>query len=180
MAELPCPRPSRLGCLAASQRRARVWELSGEEGGAVDAANPWRAGLGTMRTLYVLVTGSRTWKNVGQLRATLDDAARQYGRIVLFHGSCGTGADNRAEEWAITYARPVVEPRRFPAELHGKWPACGPIRNSFMVARFVEESRGHERRVFAFRSRGKSNGTDDCAVKCRRAGLVVEHVHEDP
>jgi hypothetical protein len=131
-------------------------------------------------TIYVLVTGSRAWGNVDQLRATLDRviALAPRSRVVLFHGACPTGADRLANEWAI---QQDIEVRRFPAEEHGPWPRCGPMRNTAMVKSFADEVNGTRANymVFAFRSPGKSSGTDDCVAKCRRAGLVVAYVHEE-
>jgi hypothetical protein len=87
----------------------------------------------------ILVTGSRDWED----RAAVDSAltaiaaanAFQERATVVVHGSCPTGADAFADDWARYHAarNPLIEFERHPANwaINGK--RAGFIRNQLMV-----------------------------------------------
>lgn len=93
----------------------------------------------TDKPYRILITGSRDWTD----RAAIDDnltaiaAANIFHNrpTVIIHGSCPTGADAMADDWARWHAarNPLIEFERHRAERFGPWPACGPIRNQLMV-----------------------------------------------
>lgn len=89
--------------------------------------------------MRVLVSGSRTWKDVeviwGDLDAALAEANARKEHLVLVHGHCQRGADAHADEWVgqMEQAGGLVIVERHPADWdrHGK--KAGFIRNRGMV-----------------------------------------------
>ncbi len=121
----------------------------------------------------VVVTGSREWDGD---RAEM---ARVLGKFDLLVVGDALGADLAAVN--------VAKARGFDhgsgiyvhyAQDHGKWPACGPKRNSAMAAYAKScADAGHEVACFAFPWDGaKNKGTADCMRKMERAGFVVKVV----
>jgi hypothetical protein len=118
-------------------------------------------------TFRVLVTGSRAWPDGAAVHQKLRRVAlRQgFGRLVVVHGACPTGADAFADEWARENADAgvTVEPHPADWDTHGK--AAGPLRNTHMVQLTADL-------VLAF-PLGASRGTRDCMSKAQQAGLSV-------
>ena len=114
--------------------------------------------------MKVLICGSRGWSDplpIDLILAGLD--VRSEGkteRLTVIHGGA-RGADQLAGRLARGWNADVIEE---PAdwEQHGK--AAGPIRNSLMLEKYDPDV------VIAFRSTGKSNGTDDMIRKAKLAG----------
>lgn len=117
----------------------------------------------------ILITGSRhatdaEHRNV--IRESILDAighipASELDRVVLVHGDA-TGVDLIAADVVARLAYPIkVEPHN--AAQFGKWPACGPRRNSHMVSLGADV-------CLAFPQAG-SSGTWDCARKAVDAGI---------
>lgn len=81
--------------------------------------------------------------------------------LTIIHGSCRTGADLWADEWAVVNWASIKE---FPAdwEAHGR--AAGPIRNARMLA------EGRPDLVLAFPG---GRGTADMVRKAKAAGVPV-------
>lgn len=84
--------------------------------------------------LRILVTGSRDWRDRTSVEQALDLAVAQvagtFGRVVLVHGACPTGADAMAETWALAHG---VKVDAFPADW-AKWgKRAGFRRNVDMV-----------------------------------------------
>lgn len=111
-----------------------------------------------MRT--ILICGSRGWADGRPIGRMLDDRLAE-GPVTVIHGGA-RGADALAGQEAARRGVPVMV---VPAEwgLHGK--AAGVIRNQKML----DEHSVDE--VHAFRSEGKSSGTDDMLRRARRAGI---------
>ena len=95
-------------------------------------------------TFRVLVTGSRDWDDELAVNLALTDVAYQShidGRqaLIVVHGSCKTGADAQASEWArwaesVDEARIRVREEPHPADWNAYGRAAGPRRNAEMVA----------------------------------------------
>ncbi len=121
----------------------------------------------------VVVTGSREWNGD---RAAM---ARELGDFDLLVVGDALGADlaavNIAKKRGLDHGNGIYA---FYAADYGKWPSCGPKRNSAMVKYAAEcVQAGHDVRWFAFPQRGAANkGTNDCMRKMKRAGATVRVV----
>lgn len=107
--------------------------------------------------MKVVITGSRNWKHRGPIEALL----RGLQDIEIHVGDCPTGVDAIVLDVANTYGLSVL--------VHvAQWDkynkAAGPMRNSEMLATKPSV-------VFAFRSEGASEGTDDCVYQANIAGI---------
>lgn len=113
--------------------------------------------------MKLLITGSRTWNDVGAIKAAILDAKPD----IIVHGGA-PGADTLAGFIAKTHQ---IDYRVYPAKwkLHGK--AAGPIRNRHMLK---SEHRSDEPidLCLAFPVRG-SIGTLDMMKCCEQAGIKV-------
>ncbi len=119
-------------------------------------------------TFRVLVTGSREWDDMQELRyALIHAAALRLDSVVIVHGGCPRGADAMASEWARDYGVPAEE---HPADWGGLGKAAGFIRNAEMVSRGADL-------CLAFYKQGAGNkGTDHCASQAEKAGIPVRRV----
>jgi len=113
--------------------------------------------------MRVLICGSRGWqdpKPIDVILAGLDVLSEgRNEKLVVIHGDA-PGADKLAGRLAARWGATVIaEPADW--DLHGK--SAGPIRNSKMLNEYRPEM------IFAFRSDGKSNGTDDMVAKGQAA-----------
>ncbi len=127
--------------------------------------------------IRVVVTGSRSWTNVGLLEAYLDALLEEHGRMELAHGqSKGGGADAYAADWAYNNRDRVDEwpypVQSGPTGIDGNHRGAPLNRNTRMLRAFQPDL------VVGFRSDGKSNGTDDCLDKARKMNYDVEVVYE--
>lgn len=115
--------------------------------------------------MRVLVTGSRDWTDIDEIRDALDAhllALNEVGGyFVLVHGDA-KGADQIAHEWALDSGVEI--------ERHPYWSkyglAGGPMRNQHMVNRGADL-------VLAF-IKNESRGATGCVEMARKAGLNVE------
>lgn len=115
--------------------------------------------------MKVLVCGSRGWHDpepMDALIAGCEVLAEGRGeRLTVIHGDA-PGADRLAgrlgKQWG---AKIVKEPADW--DTHGK--AAGPIRNQKMLDDHKPEI------IYAFRTTGKSNGTDDMVQRAEKAGV---------
>jgi len=122
--------------------------------------------------MRLLICGSRGWHDrapidylIGAL-ATRGDGAQW---LVVIHGKNPKGADKLADTVARQWGAKVI-PERADWKRYGK--GAGPIRNAKMLA-------DHDPDVaVAFRSLGKSSGTDDMVTKARNAGVPTFVVNE--
>jgi len=114
------------------------------------------------------VCGSRAWKDRRKIRQVLQELPYH---AVVAHGGA-RGADLIAKQEAEGLGLRTV-PYPVDATLDGPWPAAGIKRNTRMVEDFKPEF------AFAFRSAGRSNGTDDCFRKCKKAGANSYMIKED-
>lgn len=115
--------------------------------------------------MRVLICGSRGWKDpapINALIAGLDVLAEGAGeRLLIIHGDA-PGADRLAGKIARRWGAEVAEE---PADWNKYGKAAGPIRNQKMLDDYQPEL------AYAFRSDGKSNGTDDMVAKARDAKI---------
>lgn len=115
--------------------------------------------------MRVLICGSRNWHEAGPINAVIAGcdvlAEGADESLVIIHGDA-PGADRLAKRLGKQWGAQVIDE---PAEWdkHGK--AAGPIRNQKML------DDHHPDVIWAFRSSGKSNGTDDMVAKGRAAGI---------
>lgn len=113
--------------------------------------------------MRVLICGSRGWQDpfpIDTLLAGLDVLAEGRSEpLIVIHGDA-PGADRLAGRMAVKWgARVIKEPAQW--HVHGR--GAGPIRNQKMLDEHQPDV------VFAFRSAGKSNGTDDMVNRSKRA-----------
>ena len=122
----------------------------------------------TAETFRVLVTGSREWDDMQELRYALIHAtALRLDSAVIVHGACPSGADAMAAEWAHDYGVPAEE---HPADWDGYGKSAGFVRNAEMVSLGADL-------CLAFYKQGAGNkGTDHCASQAERAGIPVRRV----
>jgi len=109
--------------------------------------------------------GSRGWKDPDPIHMVfaqlMGESVRKGEELVLIHGDA-KGADRMAASIAPQFnARVIAVPADWDA--HGK--AAGPIRNQKMIDDHDPDV------IWAFRSTGKSNGTDDMVRRGERAGI---------
>jgi hypothetical protein len=120
----------------------------------------------------VLICGSRGWHDPDPIHLVLAEvmgtSIARNEPLVVIHGDA-QGADRLAGRLAKQqYGAEVIEE---PADWNRYGKAAGPIRNQLMLDAYEPEV------VYAFRSSGKSSGTDDMIRRAERAGLTV-HVIE--
>lgn len=126
-----------------------------------------------MNPTRIAVTGSRTWKDVRELREHLFRLATSHGgyaddKIVILHGACPDGADRFAAEWCrVTGAKA----ESFPPDYENHGSRAHAIRNQQMI--------NSADRLIAFRAKGRSNGTDMTVKMALTRGIKVELIQED-
>lgn len=124
--------------------------------------------------MRVLITGSRGWHDAAPMNAilagldVLSEGASQ--DLVVIHGNARSGADLLADTLGRQWGATVV---REPADWGQYGKAAGPIRNQKMIDEHKPDV------CYAFRSSGKSNGTDDCVARARKAGIPTYVITED-
>ncbi|MFF7851892.1 SLOG family protein [Streptomyces sp. NPDC007910] len=137
----------------------------------------------------VLVTGSRDTHDPRPVNTELDArlARLQPGQhLVIVHGACQDrwgrlrGVDAHADAWALRakQAGHPVDVERHPAEDHGPWPACGPIRNRHMVSLGADEALAFIGPCSSPRCRKPephpSHGASGCADMAEQAGIPTQ------
>lgn len=123
--------------------------------------------------MRVLICGSRGWEDpapINALLAGLDVLSEGSSEpLVVIHGDA-RGADRLAGSLAKRWgAEVVIEPADW--DTHGR--AAGPIRNQKMLDEHKPDV------VYAFRSNGKSNGTDDMCNRARNSGVPTYVIQGD-
>ena len=123
--------------------------------------------------MRVLICGSRNWRATGPIMAVIAGCkamADENGEpLVIIHGDAD-GADRIAKRIGKQCGAEVIsEPADW--NQHGK--AAGPIRNQKML----DDHKPHV--IWAFRSTGKSNGTDDMTTRGRARGTPTFVVNGD-
>ena len=123
--------------------------------------------------MRVLICGSRNWNDPTPMNAVLAGldvlAEGSNEPLVVIHGDA-PGADRLAGSLAKRWGATVIaEPADW--NKHGK--AAGPIRNQKMLDEHKPDV------VYAFRSSGKSNGTDDMCKRARDAHLPTYVIQGD-
>lgn len=123
-------------------------------------------------TKRVIIFGSRDYGGVEQIERVMETF--EEGTIIV-HGACRTGADAIANDIAKRLGL-VVEPHpadwdKYRSESDPQGRRAGPARNREMAQAGADIAYG-------FRSYGKSNGTDNMARECKKAGIrVVKYGH---
>lgn len=116
--------------------------------------------------MRVLICGSRGWKDsrpINALIAGLDVLAEAAGEeLVIIHGDAKSGADKLADSLGRQWGAEVI---RVPADWDRYGKAAGPIRNQRMIDEYDPDQ------VWAFRTYGKSNGTDDMVARGEKAEI---------
>ena len=125
--------------------------------------------------MRILVCGSRSWHDRQLIELVLAErmaqAAVNEEEFVVIHGHCPDGADKLADEICLDLGMvPGQDLIREPAQWKKYGRSAGPVRNQLMLDRHQPSE------VHAFRSTGKSNGTDDMVRRGRKA-RVPTHVH---
>lgn len=126
--------------------------------------------------MRVVITGSRKWTDVELLERTLDALRKEHGYLEIAHGaSRGGGVDLFASQWA---AKTETVEWPFPVRsgkngIDGNHRGAPLNRNIRMLKGFMPD------RVIAFRSAGKSNGTDHCIREANKLGIPVTIIPED-
>lgn len=115
--------------------------------------------------MRVLICGSRGWqdpKPIDVILAGLDVLAEGAGeKLVVIHGDA-PGVDRLAGRLAARWGATVIpEPANW--DEYGR--GAGPKRNQKMLDDY------HPQMIFAFRSAGKSNGTDDMVARGQEAKI---------
>ncbi len=124
--------------------------------------------------MRLLICGSRGWRDPHPIDAIIAGydviSEGRNERLVIIQGDA-PGADRLAKRLGRQWGAIVIsEPADW--DQHGK--AAGPIRNQKML------DEHHPDVVYAFRSVGKSNGTDDMIRRARAAGIPTFVVNETP
>lgn len=117
--------------------------------------------------MRILISGSRGWNDPNPIGKVLDafqrDALKNGDEVVVIHGGA-RGADSIAHSEAVKRGiRVIVEKADW--DRNGK--AAGPIRNQLMLDK-------HDPHVlYAFRSHGRSTGTDDMVRRAQKKGVLT-------
>lgn len=122
--------------------------------------------------MRLLICGSRGWHNPEPIEAVIENyrkiAEDNDESLTVIEGDAA-GADRLAKHIARRKRIDVItEPAQW--NVHGK--AAGPIRNQKMLDEHKPDA------VYAFRSTGKSNGTDDMVRRSQAAGVPTFVVNE--
>lgn len=124
--------------------------------------------------MRVLICGSRGWSDPLPINAViaghdvLAEGANE--KLIIIHGDA-PGADRLAKRLGHQWGAQVIdEPAQW--DRYGK--RAGPIRNQKMLDDHKPDV------VYAFRSHGKSNGTDDMVAKARAAGVPTYVIGGSP
>lgn len=122
--------------------------------------------------MRILITGSRHWEDRDLIRRTLLELREQHGYIEIAHGkSKGGGVDLFAEEIAEELS---IDQTPFPVLPRDGQHRGAPLkRNERMVLSFMPDL------VLAFRSEGKSNGTDKTLAFAEKLGYATRTVYEN-
>jgi hypothetical protein len=116
----------------------------------------------------ILVTGSRDWDCDALAQAILAGLkAVRKDPIIVVDGACHVGNGGVDGAFHRAARNLGLETERWAAETFGPWPACGPIRNSFMV------ERGADLGIACHPNLRESRGTLDCVRKMLAAGIPV-------
>ncbi|GGW15803.1 hypothetical protein GCM10018980_51480 [Streptomyces capoamus] len=116
----------------------------------------------------ILVTGSRTWTDVGAIQKALAKAVEAIPadrQIIVVHGACPNGADAIADQWARQYGATV---ERHPAN----WRPNGVLDRAAGYRRNAEMVLSGADLCLAF-IRNISPGATHCAATAERAGIPV-------
>jgi hypothetical protein len=121
-----------------------------------------------MTAMRVIVTGSRHLFPLDLARRIVADlVVRAWpGDLRIVHGCCPILASS---DWAFDQAalEASAEVECFHPEQYGRWPGCGPKRNSDMVRYGADLGIAYHDRL------EKSRGTLDCVRKLLAAGIPV-------
>jgi len=139
--------------------------------------------------MRVLVTGSRAWPDVHEVRRVLDELLARVGPFILVQGGA-VGADRMAKNWALSCSHAGVLMEQWDAD----WPTCsGPKctpghRKQRRDGTWYCPTAGHHRNalmvesdpdlVIAFHA-DNSRGTVNCIEHAERLGVPVARYTPD-
>jgi hypothetical protein len=128
--------------------------------------------------MRICFTGSRHWTDYEAVRARLAELKEEFGdSLEVAHGkSPGKGADWHVELAALSLGitQTPFPIRGGPTGVDGPNPYVAPLnRNRRMLLTFMPHV------LIAFRSPGKSNGTDYTIKQAEMMDIEVETIHEE-
>ncbi len=115
-----------------------------------------------MRTIIVVVYGSRHWNDAAAIEGVLDELG---GPLMVLHGDC-RGADKMAER--IARERGWYT-EAYPADWKRYGKRAGPIRNREMI----QASHGVDMVLAFHEDLSQSRGTRDMIFAANKAGIEV-------
>lgn len=121
--------------------------------------------------MIIVCTGSRHWTNYDQIDAVIKGLANKRHSIgdtlTVVHGKAKNGVDMMVDAAARKYADEVIpEPAKW-REKGFYNPSAGFERNEYMLDEYKPDV------LVAFRSLGKSNGTDHCIKEAKLRKIPV-------
>ena len=120
-----------------------------------------------------MICGSRGWHDPGPIDKIISTHATTGSgdeELVIIHGHAKSGADALADRLGRQWGATVI---REPADWGRYGRGAGPIRNQKMLDDHKPDA------VYAFRTTGKSNGTDDMVRRARQTGLPVAVITDE-
>jgi hypothetical protein len=124
-----------------------------------------------MRSVKILVCGSRNWSSRFYIAKLLDRCKQVYGDFTLIHGNC-RGADKIAGDYAANTLELVTV--AVPAKWAEQGRRAGPLRNTRML------KQGRPDLVLAFHNNvSTSKGTGDMVRQANEANVPVVIITTD-
>ena len=125
----------------------------------------------------IIVCGSRSWSHRSFVEKRLDEVVNGLQGFELITGGCPSGADQMAWDWFVNSeaGKRCGSFTEFRADwdTHGK--SAGPRRNREMA-----DYAGKDAICVAFRTKGRSPGTDNMISEARKVGMkVIVYTQED-
>ena len=122
-------------------------------------------------TLYLIVAGSRTWRDYALMNRKLDHLTQNFDKVVVISGTA-RGADTLGERWAHEHGHKV---KQFPADWNRHGPQAGNLRNLQMLD--YAQSQEHCGLV-AFWD-GQSRGTRHVIKTAQIRGIPTRVIRND-
>ena len=122
-------------------------------------------------TLYLIVAGSRGWRDYALMRRKLNHLTQNFNQVVVLSG-CARGADTLGEKWAHERGHEV---KQFPADWNRYNKMAGNLRNLQMLD--YAQSQEHCG-VVAFWD-GKSRGTRHLFKTAEIRGVPTRVIRSD-
>jgi len=114
-------------------------------------------------TMKIIVSGSRSITQRKFIYDKLDALTAKLDDFIIVTGGCPRGADQLAEDWALTNGITVIN-------YHAEWDKLGKAAGILRNQKMLNESGA--KTLVAFWD-GISKGTADCIARARKKGLKV-------